>query len=68
VQTAKQKIDLRILPEEARKELIDFYEYLISKYKRGARRAKKRLKEILSNPIGILPDNYKFNREEAHER
>jgi len=26
------------------------------------------LKRILSNPIGILPDNYKFNREEAHER
>jgi len=68
MQTTKREIDLEVLPEEARKELIDFYEYLISKYKRRAKRAKKGLKEILSGPVGILPDNYKFNREEAHER
>jgi len=68
MQTREREIDLEVLPEEARKELIDFYEYLISKYKRRAKRAEKRLKEILSNPIGVLPDNYKFNREEAHER
>lgn len=68
MQTTKREIDLEVLPEEARKELIDFYGYLISKYKRRAKRAKKKLKEILSGPVGILPDNYKFNREEAHER
>jgi len=37
----QKQLDLEVLPEEARKELIDFYEYLISKYKRGARQAKK---------------------------
>ena len=68
MQTTKQKIDLEVLPKEAKNELIDFYEYLVSKYKRGTRRAKKRLEDVLFNPIGILPDNYKFNREEAHER
>jgi len=29
-----KEIDLSILPEEAQKELIEFYEYLVEKYKR----------------------------------
>lgn len=28
MQTTKQKIDLEVLPEEAKKELIDFYEVI----------------------------------------
>ena len=68
MQTINQKINLEILPTEARKELIDYYEYLTNKYKREAKQSKKRLKELLSNPVGILPDNYKFSREDAHER
>ncbi|MDL1971265.1 MAG: DUF2281 domain-containing protein [Candidatus Desulfofervidaceae bacterium] len=60
-------LDLEILPERARKELLDFYEYLLTKYKKDKEK-KERLKRTLSNPVGILPEEYKFDREEAHER
>ena len=61
-------LDLEALPEEARKELMDFYEFLISKHKRKEAQTEERLKELFSNPVGILPDNYHFDRDEAHER
>jgi len=65
-----KEINLKILPEEARKELLDFYEYLVSRYRKNADKLDKenRLKKILSNPVGVLPADYKFDREEAHER
>ena len=68
MQITNQKINLDVLPEEARKELIDYYDYLKSKYTKGTEQVEKRLKKILSNPVGVLPVNYRFNREEAHER
>jgi len=71
MQKIKQKqIDLEILPQEARKTLLDFYEYLVSRYRKNADKLDKenRLKKILSNPVGVLPADYKFGREEAHER
>ncbi len=71
MQKIKQKqIDLEILPQEARKKLLDFYEYLVSRYRKNADKLDKenRLKKILSNPVGVLPADYKFDREEAHER
>ena len=68
MQITNQKINLDILPEEARKELIDYYDYLKSKYAKETEQAEKRLKKVLSNPVGILPANYRFNREDAHER
>ncbi|MBI4653440.1 MAG: hypothetical protein HY752_00335 [Nitrospirae bacterium] len=69
-----KEIDIDILPKEVKKELIDFYEYLLTKY------GKKNLK--LKSPINdkkvffefvkkhaiTLPKDYKFNREELHER
>ena len=68
MQAVNQKyLDLEILPERARKELLDFYEYLLAKYKKD-KGEKEKLKRILSNPVGILPEEYKFDREEAHER
>jgi len=65
-----KEINLKILPEEARKTLLDFYEYLVSRYRKNADKLDKenRLKKILSNPVGVLPADYKFDREEAHER
>ena len=83
-----QSLDIDILPEEARKLLLEFYEFLLKKYniethnnieKVLAKEMKfntkswridkqKALKRILSEPIGILPEGYKFNREEVHER
>ena len=65
-----KEINLKILPEEARKTLLDFYEYLVSRYRKNADKLDKenRLKKILSNPVDVLPADYKFDREEAHER
>ena len=65
-----KEINLKILPQEARKTLLDFYEYLVSRYRKNADKLDKenRLKKILSNPVGVLPADYKFDREEAHER
>ena len=73
-------INIELLPEEARKLLIEFYEFLLNRYKEKKEvlakiEDKKRdfnkqkvLKKILSEPVGILPEGYKFDREEAHER
>ncbi|WP_456325323.1 hypothetical protein [Desulfonauticus submarinus] len=66
-----QELNIEVLPDEAKEMLIEFYEFLLKKYsikKNEDNNKKNVLKEILSNPIGTLPDGYKFNREEAHER
>ena len=68
MQTTKQKIDLEVLPEEARKKMIDFYELLIKKY-------KTKTKNELADDVDKFFDRYnleltsfKFDREKAHER
>jgi len=60
------EIDLSILNGEAKRELIDFYQFLITKYKtRGGKRLK--FKRLIENPLKatniIIP-----TREELHER
>ncbi|WP_456371154.1 DUF2281 domain-containing protein [Thermodesulfatator atlanticus] len=48
-----KRIDLELLPEEARKELLDFYEFLVEKY--GIVKKERRSKaEIISKFAGIL--------------
>ena len=62
-----EKLDLSILPEEAKKELLDFYEYLKKKYK--IHKTLEELKEeILADEIQIDTKKWKFNREEIHDR
>ncbi|WP_457626633.1 DUF2281 domain-containing protein [Persephonella sp.] len=56
-------IDLEKLPEEARKELLDFYEFLLQKYKKKENKNGKKL-----SAIKIKTKNFKFSREEAEER
>ena len=70
MQTIKQKIDLEVLPEEARKEMIDFYELLIKKYKQriSYKTMKDVEKEILADQIQIDTKKWKFKREEIYER
>ena len=48
-------IDLDILPDDAKKELIDFYEYLVKKYKR---RENVELLEIYKKYNIKLPPDY----------
>lgn len=65
-------IDLICLPEEARQELLTFYEFLLFKHQRqekGSTQEKKAiLKEIFQEAKGKLPVGYSFNRAEIHER
>ena len=59
-----KEIDLEKLPEEARKELLDFYEFLLEKY---GKKKKNRL-----NIEKLLPKKVKFfdplNRDDIYER
>lgn len=60
------EIDLSVLNSEAKRELIDFYQFLITKYKtRSVKREK--FKTLIENPLKatniIIP-----TREEIHER
>ncbi|WP_029522823.1 DUF2281 domain-containing protein [Persephonella sp. KM09-Lau-8] len=58
-----KEINLEKLPEEAKKELIDFYEFLLQKY------AKKRIKKTVDE---IIPKKVKpfkpLKREEIYDR
>ncbi len=62
----KKTIDLEVLPDDAKRELIDFYEYLVKKY--GKKKRVDKLMEIFHKYKIELPKDYKFDREEIHER
>lgn len=63
---ASPEIDLSILNGEAKRELIDFYQFLITKYKTRSVKRKK-FKSLIENPLKatniIIP-----TREELYER
>lgn len=69
-----KEIDIDILPDEVKKELLDFYEYLITKYGKKQLELKSPVKdrrvffESVKKHVINLPKDYKFNREELHER
>ncbi len=65
-----KEIRLENLPEAARIELYDFYEFLASKYgkKTVAVSKKKIFLESVARHSFKLPAGYKFNREEIYER
>ncbi len=65
-------IYLTLLPEHARMELLDFYEFLSAKYgissKPAAAKSKKgRFSKFIESPIR-LRKSVKYTREELHER
>ncbi|MEO2068333.1 MAG: hypothetical protein ABGX27_02330 [Desulfurobacteriaceae bacterium] len=68
-----EKIDLTLLPEDARRELIDFYEFLLEKYgsKYSSRKGKNNIEDIkeilLIDKVQIDTRNWKFSREEIYE-
>ena len=60
------KKEIELLPQEARKLLGEFCEFLLLKYENKIDKTKE-LKKLFMKPKGKLPNNYQFNREEAHE-
>jgi len=67
-------IDLNSLTDEAKNELESFYEYLVFKYKKKVKRKtigenkKEKFEKFADKHLINLPENFKFNRDEAHER
>lgn len=63
----KQEIDLSALSEEARKELVDFYQFLVGKYGRVRTKKAKRFQNLVERPIRVksivIPP-----REQLYER
>ncbi len=62
---SEKVINLEVLPEDAQRELIDFYEYLVKKY---GKRESLELTDIYKKYSVELPEGYRFDRNEAHER
>ena len=59
------QIDLEVLPEEARREIIDFYKSLVKKYRQKTLEDIE--KEIMADKVQINTKNWKFNREEIYD-
>ncbi len=60
-------VDLNILNDQAQREIIDFYEFLIFKYGKVSTVSKNKLKNFLAESIKVeTPVN--FNRNELYER
>lgn len=61
-------IDLNTLNEEAKREIIDFYEYLLYKYRiKQTSYKKSKLQKFIANPI-LVNAPYTFNRSELYDR
>jgi hypothetical protein len=58
-----QTINFNELPEEAQRELLDFYEFLLQKYKK--RKIKKKIEEIIPKKVKAFQP---MKREEIYER
>ncbi|WP_456384719.1 DUF2281 domain-containing protein [Persephonella sp.] len=58
-----QTINLNELPEEAQKELLDFYEFLLQKYRR--KKTKKKIEDIIPRKVKTFQP---MKREKIYER
>jgi len=67
-------IDIQILPENAQKELVDFYHFLVERYvkKRGKGLSGTKLTDEQVNSFfdqfNLDLTNYKFDRDSLYER
>ena len=65
-------LDLELLPDEAKEEIVQLYNRLLNKYKfkefSKHDDVKKLKKELLADKIKIDTKQWKFNREELYER
>lgn len=72
------QIDMFKLPEIARQELLDFYEFLLKKYQKetvtlsdhalSMAERRKILRAMFQEIHGKLPPDYTLDRETLHER
>jgi hypothetical protein len=62
-----EEIDLTILPDSARRELLDFYEFLIRRYGKKGKGKTTRYGRLVSKPLKVSNIVIPL-REELHER
>jgi len=62
-----EDIDLTILPDNARRELLDFYEFLIKRYGKKGEGKTARYRRLVSKPLKVSNIVIPL-REELHER
>ena len=60
-----QIINLNELPKEAQRELLDFYEFLLQKYKKRKKKKKKKIEEIIPRKVKAFQP---MKREKIYER
>lgn len=66
-------IDLRILPQKAQNELLDFYQFLVDRYASGKKKkssANNNSKQVdrFFDQYNIDLTDYNFNRNELYDR
>ena len=71
MENSRDIINISDLPEFARSELLDFYEFLRAKHKICSKKAPERtgfsLSRFVSNPIKVERIK-RYSRDELHER
>ena len=63
-----KELDFEILPKEARKELLDFYEFLVDKYKKHLAKDTNKIDKELEELSWEMGQKLYSSREELYER
>ena len=63
-----KELDFEILPKEAKKELLDFYEFLVDKYKKHLAKDTNKIDKELEELSWEMGQKLYSSREELYER
>ena len=63
-----KELDFEILPKEAKKELLDFYEFLVDKYKKHLAKDTNKIDKELEELSWEMGQKLYSSREEFYER
>jgi hypothetical protein len=63
-----KELDFEMLPKEARKELLDFYEFLVDKYKKHLVKDTNEIDKELEELSWEMGQKLYSSREELYER
>jgi hypothetical protein len=63
-----EKLDINLLPEEAKRELYDFYKHLLKKYGIKNNKREKDDVDYFFDKYNLNFSGFKFNREKIHGR
>lgn len=67
MQESKDPVDLTVLPEDKKQELLDYYHYLVYWYSKPSNKSIKRFQDFVDNPLPAKKLII-FSRDELHAR